>query len=75
MRYQRDHVHSDRALTAEWHFSDRSKLTLRANLGTHPLVGLTPPAGQIIYASEGVNADTLQRGTLPPWSVAWFLKP
>jgi len=70
-----DHVHSDRGLTADWHFSDHSKLTLLANLGTVPLAGLTPPAGQMIYGSEGVSADTLQRGTLPPWSVAWFLKP
>lgn len=67
-------VHSGHGLTAAWHFSGHSKLSLRANLGTLPLAGFPPPATQIIYASEGVSADTLQRGTLPPWSVVWFLE-
>ncbi|MGA8539738.1 MAG: DUF3459 domain-containing protein, partial [Terriglobales bacterium] len=68
-------THADHGLTAEWHFPNRSKLTLIANLGVSPLSGLTPPVSNMIYASEEVNTGTLQRGTLPPWSVAWFLEP
>jgi len=71
----RYNTHADHGLTAEWHFSDRSKLTLIANLGASLLSGLTSPATNMIYASEEVKADTLQRGTLPPWSVVWFLEP
>ena len=67
-------VHGDRGLTAHWDFPDRSKLILLANLGTDSLSGLTPPASQIIYASEEVNADALEQGTLPAWSVVWFLE-
>jgi 1,4-alpha-glucan branching enzyme len=69
-------VHGDRGLTAHWKFSDQSKLTLMANLGTDSLSGLIPPASQVvvIYASEQVNADTLKRRTLPAWSVVWFLE-
>ena len=67
-------VHGDRGLTAHWDFPDGSKLELLANLGSASLTGFTPPASQIIYASEEVNAGALNRGTLPAWSVAWFLE-
>jgi len=67
-------VHANHGLTADWQFSDGSKLTLLANLGTAFVAGFTSPAAQMIYASEKVSADTLQRGTLPPWSVMWLLE-
>lgn len=67
-------AHADHGLTANWHFADSSKLTLLANLGTVPFSGLTPPVAQMIYASQEVNGDTLKRGTLPAWSVVWFLE-
>jgi 1,4-alpha-glucan branching enzyme len=67
-------VHGDRGLTVRWKFSDQSELILMANLGTDSLSGLIPPAWQVIYASEQVNADALQRRTLPAWSVVWFLE-
>jgi maltooligosyltrehalose trehalohydrolase len=67
-------VHGDCGLTARWKFSDGSELILMANLGTDSLSGLIPPASQVIYASEQVNGDALKRGTLPAWSVAWFLE-
>jgi malto-oligosyltrehalose trehalohydrolase len=67
-------VHGDRGLTAHWTFSDQSELMLMANLGTVPLSSLIPPASQVLYASEQVNADALKRRTLPAWSVVWFLK-
>src|SRR5271166_1605232 len=67
-------VHRDRGLTAHWKFSDQSELILMANLGTDSLSGLIPPASQVIYASEQVDADVLKRKTLPAWSVVWFLE-
>src|ERR1019366_3508077 len=67
-------VHGDRGLAARWKFSDQSELILMANLGTDSLSGLIPPASQVIYASEQVNADVLKRKTLPAWSVVWFLE-
>src|SRR5580692_4483046 len=63
-----------RGLTACWKFPDDSELILMANLGLDPLSGPTPPVSQVIYASEDVVASTLNAGTLPPWSVMWFLR-
>ncbi|MFY9842429.1 MAG: malto-oligosyltrehalose trehalohydrolase [Terriglobales bacterium] len=68
-------VHGDCGLSARWKFADNSTCTLMTNLGAAPLSGLATPASQIIYASDEVSMDVLQRGTLPAWSVVWFLKP
>ena len=64
----------DLGLTAEWKFGDGSKLTLLANLGTTPLLAATAPNCSILYASKGVREDEVKQGTLPPWSVVWFLE-
>src|SRR5271165_527635 len=64
----------DRSLTANWKFADQSKLMLLANLGTDPLSGMTSPASQVIFASQETAVNALQMGTLPPWSVVWFLE-
>jgi malto-oligosyltrehalose trehalohydrolase len=68
-------IHGDGGFTARWEFVDRSKLILLANLGPVSLSGLTPPTAQIIYATEELSLDALKRGTLPAWSVVWFLEP
>jgi maltooligosyltrehalose trehalohydrolase len=67
-------VLGDQGLGAYWGCTDSSRLTLLANLGNTCLSGLTFPNSQIIYASEEIKADALKRGTLPPWSVVWFLE-
>jgi maltooligosyltrehalose trehalohydrolase len=67
-------IRAERGLTVYWNFPDRSKLILMANLGTESLSGLTPPDSQIIYSSEEMAANDLKLGTLPPWSVVWFLE-
>jgi malto-oligosyltrehalose trehalohydrolase len=67
-------VHGDRGITAHWTFADQSKLMLMANLGTDSLAGMASPASPVIFASEEVTASALKQGTLPPWSVAWFLQ-
>jgi 1,4-alpha-glucan branching enzyme/maltooligosyltrehalose trehalohydrolase len=64
----------DCGLAATWIFPDYGKLTLLANLGADPLSGFASPDSQIIYASEEVRENELQRGKLPAWSVVWFLK-
>ena len=67
-------VHGDRGLSARWRFRDNSELTLLANLGTVPLSGLKSSASHIIYANAEASVDALQPGTLPAWSVVWFLE-
>jgi len=61
-------------LSTHWQFPDGSELALLANLGTKAVAGISIPNAQVIYASAEVDSATLQEGTLPPWSVAWFLK-
>jgi 1,4-alpha-glucan branching enzyme/maltooligosyltrehalose trehalohydrolase len=67
-------VKARRGLRVCWKFPDDSELILMANLGVDPLSGLTPSASQIIYASQEVSDSTLREGTLPPWSMVWFLQ-
>jgi malto-oligosyltrehalose trehalohydrolase len=67
-------VRGDHGLVTYWNFADHSQLVLMANLGADSISGMTPPPFQVIYASDEVSPDAVERGTLPPWSVAWFLK-
>jgi maltooligosyltrehalose trehalohydrolase len=67
-------AHEDRGLAAQWQFRGGAKLTLLANLKAESVSGINPPAARIIYASDDVNEETLKRGTLPQWSVVWFLE-
>lgn len=67
-------VHEDRGLGAHWKFPDNSELILLANLGTAPLSGRDLRTAEPLYAGEEVSADDLKRGTLPAWSVLWFLE-
>ncbi len=65
----------DYGLTAQWEFSGHSKLTLLANLGPAPRSAVAVPTSTIIYSSENMAPEDLKQGTLPEWSVAWFLEP
>jgi maltooligosyltrehalose trehalohydrolase len=68
-------VHGDRALTVHWKFPDPAEeLVLIANLGSDSLSGPASSASNVIYASDGLSADAIARGTMRPWSVVWFLK-
>ena len=67
-------VKGRRGLTASWKFPDDSELILMANLGPDSVSGLTLASSKVIYVSEEVIASTLREGTLPPWSVVWFLQ-
>jgi malto-oligosyltrehalose trehalohydrolase len=68
-------VHGVSGLNAQWAFPDRCKLTLLANLGESQLPGFSVPTSRPIYVSEEVADDDRNGGTLPAFSVAWFLEP
>ena len=67
-------LHGDHGLSANWRFEDGSKLRLLANLGSQASVGYSPSAVTPLYVSEEGIAQFLQQGTLPAWSVAWYLE-
>jgi maltooligosyltrehalose trehalohydrolase len=67
-------VNDHQGLSVHWNFADNSKLTLAANLRMDPISVDTSSLKQIIYASDEVNKETLQQGTLPPWSIVWSLE-
>jgi len=64
----------ERGLTARWKFPGNATLVLTANLGEDSLSVPIAPNAPVIYASEELDARALKRGTLPSWSVAWFLE-
>jgi maltooligosyltrehalose trehalohydrolase len=67
-------VQGDRGLKAHWEFPNHSKLTLLTNFGADVMSGIEPPHAPVIYASDEVTNDLLNKGTLPPWSVVWCLE-
>jgi malto-oligosyltrehalose trehalohydrolase len=67
-------IRGETGLRAQWEFANRFKLTLLANLGTMQVAGFSFPEAQQIYVSDGLTDNDAGRGTLPPWSVAWFLQ-
>ncbi len=60
-----------RAVEVTWSLGEGSRLALLANLGEDPLSGVTRPSGELLYATE---RHLPEEGSLPPWSVAWFLE-
>ncbi|MGO8793679.1 MAG: malto-oligosyltrehalose trehalohydrolase [Candidatus Sulfotelmatobacter sp.] len=68
-------IHGERALTACWQFTDQAELRLAANLGpqTAHVPAMHVPA-EVIYSSPEINLDDLKQGTLPAWSVVWWLQ-
>jgi len=68
-------LYADRGgLSVHWEFRDGSKLALEANIGPYVLSEIPFPSGQKIYATEEVTEESLKAGTLPAWSVVWFLE-
>jgi maltooligosyltrehalose trehalohydrolase len=59
---------AERALQVQWTLSDRSRLSLLANVGDRPVAGPAMPPGRVLFqlaaSSNGVRA---------PWSVVWCL--
>ncbi len=67
-------AHTGASLHLSWQFSDKSQLTLIANLQPEPAPEVTLPDLPILYATEGIDQDILKKGILPAWSVVWFLE-
>ncbi|MGB8831008.1 MAG: DUF3459 domain-containing protein, partial [Candidatus Sulfotelmatobacter sp.] len=58
----------------EWELSNRTMLSLLANLKNVSLTGVNVPSGEIVYVSDDAVNGCLQQHALPPWSVAWFVR-
>jgi maltooligosyltrehalose trehalohydrolase len=63
-----------RSVQIEWRLGDGARLHLIANLGTVPVLNVAQPQAPLLFASEGDVVPSLNAGTLPPWSVAWYLE-
>ena len=68
-------VIGERALAADWIFSDGYRLSLFANLGDEPIDNLNYPGMKPLYRCGDGVAAALPRGSLPARSVVWFLGP
>lgn len=64
---------NERALITHWLLGDGSELLLMANLGDTPVRGVAQPALHILYTTHIEQAEQLNSGYLPPWSVTWCL--
>lgn len=64
-----------RALLVEWRLGDGSMLRLVANADEKTLSAIPEVRGTVFYESEPGLASRLRHGSIPPWSVAWFLEP
>jgi glycogen debranching enzyme GlgX/malto-oligosyltrehalose trehalohydrolase len=67
-------VLSDRGLSVQWRLGDDSRLSLLGNYADEPLGDAKRPPGVLLYSSDTALEESLAKGTLPPWSVAWFLE-
>ncbi len=63
---------AQRALSVIWQLGDGSQLALIANLGEEA-IEITPPTGNLLFASSRLDDALLAAGQLPAWSVAWHL--
>jgi maltooligosyltrehalose trehalohydrolase len=71
----RFHQIGQRGLRVEWRLADKALLSLVTNLGEQRLVGVSEPAGRLLFASESDALEPLERGSLLPWTTAWYMAP
>jgi maltooligosyltrehalose trehalohydrolase len=64
----------ERGVAITWRLGDGSHPTLLANLGNAAVADVMVPAAPLLFASEDDIVPSLTTGTLPPWSVAWYLE-
>ena len=65
-------VLGDRGIDVQWRLGDGSRLRLLANFGDAAVNGVAPPSGRLLHAT-GNAAEEYAGGSLPAWSVLWFL--
>jgi 1,4-alpha-glucan branching enzyme/maltooligosyltrehalose trehalohydrolase len=63
----------ERALAARWRLDEGSELLLLANFAPDPLHGIAFPHDPVLYSTHAGNTGR-RTGTLPAWSVTWFLR-
>jgi maltooligosyltrehalose trehalohydrolase len=63
-----------RSAHIEWRLGDGTRLHLIVNLSSIPVLNVASPPAPLLFTSEGDVAPSLNAGTLPPWSVAWYLE-
>lgn len=63
-----------RAVSVAWPFQSGGTLTLIANLSGDGLECEKPVRGSVLYATVEGGEALRQRGTLPPYATAWFVK-
>jgi len=64
----------DRGLVVSWDLSERSRLSVFANLGDAVLPVVIAPQGTLLFATGHDVSAELAKGLLLPWSAAWYLK-
>ena len=64
---------SDAAFSAHWSLGDGSVLRVAANLAGKALPGISLPSDSVLYSTHADAVDQSEDGTLPPWSVTWYL--
>jgi maltooligosyltrehalose trehalohydrolase len=65
-----------RVIIAQWVLGDGSALHLIANLDGRPAEVRGPPIyGELLFSTEPAAARTPSGISLPPWFVAWHLRP
>jgi maltooligosyltrehalose trehalohydrolase len=60
-------------IKAQWNCSNGMQLALLANLRSTPISQIVFPAS-IIYATENIDMEHLEKHILPAWSVVWSLQ-
>ena len=68
-------VWTERDLSVDWELGDKSTIRLLANLSGELSAPVAQPIGQLLYSNVDGLGPRLERGEMPPWSVAWFLHP
>jgi maltooligosyltrehalose trehalohydrolase len=66
-------VGQSNSLAVDWKLANKVTLRLIANLGSNSVTPPAAPAGRLIYSTVEDIPEKLNNGTMPPWSVAWFL--
>jgi 1,4-alpha-glucan branching enzyme len=61
-------------LTVTWKFGRSTILTLLANLGASAIPAPSRPGGELIFTNTETVTAGWNQETLPPWSVAWFIR-
>ncbi len=57
-----------------WKFGRSTTLTLLANLGSSAIPAPSRPRGELIFTNTETVTAGWNQETLPPWSVAWFIR-